>query len=114
MLLESLLICLKMLETAKSNSGRNQRNRDFFSKYQKIFEPICDEIVNGSALTKKDKEVARLFYHHDKEYTWEMAFSQVYIEYADLDDIKKLVANCKKRIQRAINEYTNEYIEKTF
>ncbi len=110
MLLEALLICLKMLETAKSNSGSNQKHRDFFSKFQKEFEPICEEIINRSALVKKDKEVARLFYRHDKEYTWEMAFSQVYTEYADLDDIKKLVANCKKRIQRAINEYTDEYI----
>lgn len=60
MLLEALLICLKMLETAKSNSGSNQKHRDFFSKFQKEFEPICEEIINRSALVKKGKEVARL------------------------------------------------------
>lgn len=60
MLLEALLICLKMLETAKSNSESNQKHRDFFSKFQKEFEPICEEIINRSALVKKDKEVARL------------------------------------------------------
>ena len=110
MLLEALLICSKTLETAKSATKGNQKNRDYFTKLQKMLN--CEEIINGSSLCKKDKEVAKLFYFHDNQYTWETAFSHVYTETSDVDDITKLVNNCKKRIQRAVDNYTSNYIEK--
>ena len=112
MLLEALLVCNKTIETAKSAADGNQKCRDYFTSFQKKFN--CEEIINGSSLSKEDKEVAKLFYYHDNEYTWETAFSMVYDKSVDLDDEKfrKLVNACKKRIQRTINNYTNEYVVK--
>lgn len=114
MLLERLLVCNKEMETAKSEADGNQKWRDFFSSFQKMFN--CEEIINGCSLREKDKEVARLYYNHDEAYTWETAFSMIYSETADIEtkEFKKMVRACEKRIRRTINNYTEQYIKKIF